>query len=204
MAIEVRKRHLDVFTGIDTREIYRTSKLLCDITGIDVQPNKAIVGRNAFAHESGIHQDGVLKAPITYEIMTPESIGLPQNSIILGKHSGRHALEARYQAMGHTLTRPQLELAYSEFVKVADRQKIVEEKDLLQIIAAPASPRTQPHIRLDRTNNGYTNNSSGFSAILGLTVQRCSLPAQYHVIPNICMNVTLRRARPHTSIGAVS
>jgi len=139
MAIEVRKRHLDVFTGIDTREIYRTSKLLSDITGIDVQPNKAIVGRNAFAHESGIHQDGVLKAPITYEIMTPESIGLPQNSIILGKHSGRHALEARYQAMGHTLTRPELERAYTEFLKVADRQKIVEEKDLLQIIAAPAA-----------------------------------------------------------------
>jgi 2-isopropylmalate synthase len=139
MAIEVRKRHMNVYTGIDTREIYKTSRLLSEITGVDVQPNKAIVGRNAFAHEAGIHQDGVLKAPITYEIMTPESIGLPQNSIVLGKHSGRHALEARCQAMGHALSRTELERAYSEFLKVADRQKVVGEQDLLKIIATAAS-----------------------------------------------------------------
>ena len=88
MAVNVRKRFVRADTGINTEEIYRTSQLLCEITGMPVQPNKAIVGRNAFAHEAGIHQDGVLKAPVTYEIMTPSSVGVPQSSIVLGKHSG--------------------------------------------------------------------------------------------------------------------
>jgi 2-isopropylmalate synthase len=139
MAVNVRKRFVRAATNINTEEIYRTSQLLSEITGMGVQPNKAIVGRNAFAHEAGIHQDGVLKAPVTYEIMTPSSVGVPQSSIVLGKHSGRHALEARFRSMGHVLSREELERAYAEFLKVADKKKTVDEKDLVALLPPAAS-----------------------------------------------------------------
>jgi 2-isopropylmalate synthase len=139
MAVNVRKRFVQAVTGINTEELYRSSQLLSEITGMSVQPNKAVVGRNAFAHEAGIHQDGVLKAPVTYEIMTPASVGVPQSSIVLGKHSGRHALEARFRSMGYVLTRQELETAYAAFLKIADRQKTVEEKDLVSLLPPAAS-----------------------------------------------------------------
>jgi 2-isopropylmalate synthase len=107
--------------------------MLSELTGKAVQVNKAIVGDNAFAHEAGIHQDGMLKAAVTYEIMSPETVGVPRSMIVLGKHSGRHALEARYRELGYELTREQLERAYNKFLTIADRKKRVEDKDLISI-----------------------------------------------------------------------
>jgi 2-isopropylmalate synthase len=133
MALDTRKRYYNVTTGVRTEELYRSSQLLCEVTGKAVQVNKAIVGENAFAHEAGIHQDGVLKNTVTYEIMSPERVGVPRNMIVLGKHSGRHALEARYRELGYSLSREQLEKAYVKFLEVADRKKKVDDQDLVSI-----------------------------------------------------------------------
>jgi 2-isopropylmalate synthase len=133
MALDTRKRYYNVTTGVKTEELYRTSQMLCQLTGKAVQVNKAIVGENAFAHEAGIHQDGMLKNSVTYEIMLPERVGVPRSMIVLGKHSGRHALEARYRELGYTLTRDQLETAYIKFLELADRKKRVEDQDLISI-----------------------------------------------------------------------
>jgi 2-isopropylmalate synthase len=133
MAIDTRKRYFNATTGIKTQELYRTSRMLSEVTGKAVQVNKAIVGDNAFAHEAGIHQDGMLKAAVTYEIMSPDTVGVPRSSIVLGKHSGRHALEARYRELGYELNREQLERAYARFLTLADRIKRVEDKDLISI-----------------------------------------------------------------------
>src|SRR5690242_4220605 len=105
MALRVRPDTLAYDTGVVTEQLYPTSQLLTEITGVGVQPNKAIIGRNAFAHEAGIHQDGMLKNPLTYEIMTPQSVGVPDSTLILGKHSGRHALGLRCQQLGFTFDR---------------------------------------------------------------------------------------------------
>ena len=133
MALDTRKRYYNVTTGVKTEELYRSSQMLCQLTGKQVQVNKAIVGENAFAHEAGIHQDGMLKNAVTYEIMSPERVGVPRSMIVLGKHSGRHALEARYRELGYTLTREELEKAYVKFLEVADRKKRVEDQDLISI-----------------------------------------------------------------------
>ncbi len=134
MALKVRHDLLPYSTGIHTEQIYKTSQLLSNITGVFVQPNKAIVGRNAFAHESGIHQDGVLKHKLTYEIMTPESVGIKQSTLVLGKHSGRHALQRKFEDMGYRLSRAELDKAYKLFMKLAERKKEVYEEDLLAIL----------------------------------------------------------------------
>ena len=133
MALDTRKRYYNVTTGVKTEELYRSSAMLCELTGKHVQVNKAIVGANAFAHEAGIHQDGMLKNAVTYEIMSPDRVGVPRSMIVLGKHSGRHALEARFRELGFTLTREQLEKAYVKFLEVADRKKRVEDQDLISI-----------------------------------------------------------------------
>ena len=134
MALKVRKDRLGFVTGLITEEIYKTSHLFSNLTGIMVQPNKAIVGKNAFAHEAGIHQDGVLKQALTYEIMTPQSVGIPTNHIILGKHSGRHGLSKRYETLGYDLTKEELDRAYMLFTKLADKKKSIYDEDLLAII----------------------------------------------------------------------
>jgi 2-isopropylmalate synthase len=133
MALDTRKRYYNVTTGVRTEELYRSSQMLCELTGKHVQVNKAIVGANAFAHEAGIHQDGMLKNSVTYEIMLPDRVGVPRSQIVLGKHSGRHALESRYRELGYTLTREQLERAYVKFLEVADHKKRVEDQDLISI-----------------------------------------------------------------------
>ena len=136
MALQVRKQFFGVYTGINAKELYTSSRLLSEVTGMPVQANKAIVGDNAFAHEAGIHQDGMLKNAITYEIMTPSSVGVPEGKIVLGKHSGRHALVARCRAMGHPLSPDELEYAYMLMTTVADRKKSVDDRDLEEIISA--------------------------------------------------------------------
>jgi 2-isopropylmalate synthase len=134
MALRVRKDLMPYEYGVTTEELFRSSQTLSNITGVMVQPNKAVVGKNAFAHEAGIHQHGVLKNRITYEIMTPESVGVKTNSIVLGKHSGRHALNKKYEEMGYTLSRPELDKAYKLFTKLADQKKEIFEEDLMAIL----------------------------------------------------------------------
>jgi 2-isopropylmalate synthase len=138
MALRVRADRLPFETGIDTTELYPTSQLLSSIVGFDVQPNKAIVGRNAFAHEAGIHQHGVINNPLCYEIMTPESVGVPANSLVLGKHSGRHALALRYAELGYHVTSAELEMAYRNFTDLADRKKRVYDQDLISLLSDKA------------------------------------------------------------------
>ncbi len=135
MAIRVRHDVLPLFTNIRAEELYPSSQLLARLTGMAVQRNKAIVGRNAFAHEAGIHQDGVLKNAITYEIMQPQTVGMPSNELVLGKHSGRHALAKRYEDLGYQLTRPELDRAYQVFCQLADRKKQVYDEDLIAIVS---------------------------------------------------------------------
>ena len=108
--------------------------MLSEITGVPVQPNKAVIGRNAFAHEAGIHQDGMLKNPLTYEIMTPHSVGVPDSKLVLGKHSGRHALGLRCEQLGFQFERRELDEVYRRFVVLADKIKHVEEHHLLELI----------------------------------------------------------------------
>ncbi|MCS7172590.1 MAG: 2-isopropylmalate synthase [Armatimonadetes bacterium] len=144
MALHVRRDQFGVWTGVDTTQIYPTSRLLVAITGVEVQPNKAIVGANAFAHEAGIHQHGVLSDPRTYEIMTPASVGVPTNKLVLGKHSGRHALAHTLQQMGFSLTEEELERVYTRFKVLCDRKKRVEVGDLVALVqeGVTAPPET--------------------------------------------------------------
>lgn len=135
MALKTRKPVFNLETGIETQQILRVSKLVSNYTGIVVQPNKAIVGANAFAHEAGIHQDGMLKHQTTYEIMRPEDVGVNQSKLVLGKHSGRHALRSRLAEMGHSLDELELDKAFARFKELADRKKVITELDLEAIIA---------------------------------------------------------------------
>ncbi len=135
MALRTRQDLMPYETGIITEEIYRTSRLVSDLTGMMVQANKAIVGRNAFAHEAGIHQHGVLAERTTYEIMQAESIGLPKSKLVLGKHSGRHAVEERLRELGYELEQDELNAAFQRFKRLADAKKEVFDADLEAIIA---------------------------------------------------------------------
>ena len=135
MALKTRKPIFDLETGIETQQIARISKLVSNYTGIVVQPNKAIVGANAFAHEAGIHQDGMLKHQTTYEIMRPEDVGVNQTKLVLGKHSGRHALRNRLAEMGHSLDEIELDKAFARFKELADRKKVITDADLEAVVA---------------------------------------------------------------------
>jgi 2-isopropylmalate synthase len=135
MALHTRPESFgNVDTNIYTQELLATSQLVSRVTGIPVQPNKAVVGANAFAHEAGIHQDGMLKNRLTYEIMTPQSVGWGHTRLILGKHSGRHGLDARLRELGHKLDAEQLKSAYRRFVAMADQKKDVSDSDLIYIV----------------------------------------------------------------------
>ena len=134
MAMRVRPDHYSYDTGIVGEQLYSASQMLSEITGVPVQPNKAIIGRNAFAHEAGIHQDGMLKNPLTYEIMTPQSVGVPDSRLVLGKHSGRHALGLRCEQLGYQFDRRELDEVYRRFVILADKIKHVADHHLLDLI----------------------------------------------------------------------
>jgi 2-isopropylmalate synthase len=144
MATRVRADRLPFETGIASEQIFPASQLLTKLTGEPVQANKAIVGRNAFAHEAGIHQDGMLKDRRTYEIMRPEDVGVPSTTLVLGKHSGRHAVQHRVQQLGLELSRLELDRLYRRMVALADQQKTVSDAELAQIVTdlrqAPGTP----------------------------------------------------------------
>jgi 2-isopropylmalate synthase len=135
MTLKTRHPIFNLETGIDTQQLSRVSKLVSNYTGIVVQPNKAIVGANAFAHEAGIHQDGMLKHQTTYEIMRPEDVGVNQTTLVMGKHSGRAALRSRLAIMGHSLDEAELDKAFARFKELADRKKVITDADLEAVIA---------------------------------------------------------------------
>jgi 2-isopropylmalate synthase len=135
MALRTRRPVYNLETRIETTHLMRVSKLVSNYTGILVQPNKAIVGANAFAHEAGIHQDGMLKHNLTYEIMRPETVGVTQTSLVLGKHSGRHALKARLNELGFVMSEPDLVKAFDRFKNLADKKKTITDADLEALVA---------------------------------------------------------------------
>ncbi len=135
MALNVREQAVKVDTGIVTEQLYPGSKLLTHITGIRVQPNKAIVGANAFAHEAGIHQDGLLKEQMTYAIMTPQTVGLSDHEMVLGKHSGRHALKTKLEEMGYELNEDEVQVIFKNFKALADKKKTLYDEDLHALVA---------------------------------------------------------------------
>ena len=134
MALLVRHDLMPHVTGVRSELLYPTSQLLSRTIDVSVQPNKAIVGHNAFAHEAGIHQDGVIKHALTYEIMTPQSVGVPMNRLVLGKHSGRHALQRRCEELGFHLDAGQLGELYRRFIELADRKKMILDEDLVRMV----------------------------------------------------------------------
>ena len=153
MATRVRPDRLPYETSVDSLELFRTSQLLSSLTHEPVQANKAIVGRNAFAHEAGIHQDGVIKDRRTYEIMRPEDVGV-ESTLVLGKHSGRHAVKQRCEQLGHELSRFQLDRVYREIISLADHQKSVSDEEvsgIIERVLAEVSPASSEHSRPARS-----------------------------------------------------
>ncbi|MEE8430832.1 MAG: 2-isopropylmalate synthase [Candidatus Desulfatibia sp.] len=165
MAMHTRPNYIPLSSNIKTELIYPTSRLVTMITGIIVQPNKAIVGANAFAHEAGIHQDGVLKNPMTYEIMKPETIGLSGSKLVLGKHSGRHALRNRLKELGYDLSDEELKLVFKKFKELADKKKHVVDEDL-EVIVTEGILRTTETFRLE-----YLHATCGTTVIPMATVK---------------------------------
>ena len=165
MAIKTRKDLFGLWTGIKTEHIHQTSRLLTQITGIHVQPNKAIVGANAFAHESGIHQDGLIKEKSTYEIMTPQSVGISETQIVLGKHSGRHAIADRLRALGYSLSDEEINPIFARFKELADMKKEIYDEDLDAIVYEESSRGA------DRYRFLYLNVVSGNAAVPTATMQ---------------------------------
>jgi 2-isopropylmalate synthase len=135
MSLHTRSQFYNLRTNIDTKQIMKTSRMVSNYMGMRVQPNKAVVGENAFAHESGIHQDGVLKHASTFEIMTPETVGLTQSRLVLGKHSGRHALKVRLSELGYEVDGDALNQVFARFKELADAKKHVTDADLEALIA---------------------------------------------------------------------
>jgi 2-isopropylmalate synthase len=195
MIMKVRNDRAPYATGIRTELLYPTSQLLTEIIGVGVQPNKAIVGRNAFAHEAGIHQDGYLKERTTYEIIRPASVGVPEGKLVLGKHSGRHALAERCKSLGYPIEKEELQRVYEAFTALADRKKGILDEDILALLhreleqeasawrlesiavttdgarAVPANNRDRaPSIRLALERNGQVETRVAFSTELHTAV----------------------------------
>jgi 2-isopropylmalate synthase len=154
MNLVVRKDYYQARTNVNTKEITRTSRLLTRITGIPVQPNKAIVGANAFAHESGIHQDGLLKEKLTYEIITPEDVGLKQTELVMGKHSGRHAFRTRIKELGYELSQEDMETAFDKFKRLADQKKYIFDEDIETLISEEISKTPEIYNLVDMHTSG--------------------------------------------------
>lgn len=164
MALRTRRDFFEADTDIDTTKIYATSRCVTTVTGSKVQANKAIVGENAFAHEAGIHQHGVMANPLTYEIMTPESIGLPRNKMVLGKHSGRHAFESRLQELGFHLEEARVVDLFAKFKALADRKKTVSDADI-EALAHDVQTMVAERVKLDRFNVTASNAITPVSTI---------------------------------------
>jgi 2-isopropylmalate synthase len=149
MALKTRNDFFDLETNIDTTHIYRTSRLVSELTGFPIQPNKAVVGANAFRHSSGLHIDGIIKMPTTFEIMDPKTVGIPSSSLVLGKTSGRHAFRERLAELGYSLSEENFNRAFSAFKEVADKKKEVTDKDIESLVAEEQRTVTETY-HLDR------------------------------------------------------
>ena len=165
MALRTRKDYFRLTNNINTKGLYKTSRLVSALTGIQVQPNKAIVGANAFAHEAGIHQDGMLKERTTYEIMRPQDVGVPSSQLVLGKHSGRHALAKRLKDLGYQLNPVELEKVYNGFKELADKKKCVFDDDIIALVEEGVSQLPEMYVL------EYLNTSSGTGTIPTATVR---------------------------------
>lgn len=165
MALNVRKDLCNYYTDIKTTELYNTSKMVSAYTGIIVQPNKAIIGENAFSHESGIHQDGMLKNRNTYEIMTPETVGVKNTKIVLGRHSGRHGLLARLKELGYSVNDTELLVIYEKFIKLSDKKKEIYDEDLRTLMGESIT-NINDFFRLD-----YLNVNSGTNTVPSATLK---------------------------------
>lgn len=174
MALKTRQDYFNITTGIDTTQIYRTSRLVSDLTGMLVQQNKAIIGGNAFRHESGIHQDGILKERSTYEIMDATDIGWPSSELVLGKHSGRHALKSRLLELGYELTDDQLNRAFDEFKTLADKKKEVSDRDLEALVAEDKRTSTEAwhldHVQVNCGDNTIATATVRVTSPEGVTI----------------------------------
>jgi 2-isopropylmalate synthase len=188
MAMRVRSDRYPYETGVVSEHLFPSSQMLAEITRVAVQPNKAITGRNAFAHEAGIHQDGVLKNPLTYEIMTPRSVGVPDSRLVLGKHSGRHALALRCEQLGYKFDRRELDEVYRRFVIVADRIKRVQDSHLVELIH-------------DMTSGGLATQATKFPAAAATTLSfpRATAAAAGH--DGISMNILANASQIPSAIG---
>src|SRR6202163_3603901 len=188
MAMRVRPDRYPYETSIVAEHLFGASQLLSEITGVPVQPNKAITGRNAFAHEAGIHQDGVLKNPLTYEIMTPQSVGVPDSTLVLGKHSGRHAVAMRCEQLGYQFDRRALDDIYRRFVRLADKIKHVEDHHLLELIRETHKPAASATPLIERIPAALAASGSHeppvkplvFPAPENATGVPVSVPADHH------------------------
>lgn len=196
MAIKTRA---DIFDGLKTninhKEIYPTSRLVASITGIEPQPNKAIVGKNAFAHESGIHQDGILKHQETYEIMNAKDIGLDNNTLVLGKHSGRHAFKDRLQSLGYALSDEELQDAFERFKKLADQKKEIFDDDIRAIVTEEITKISQTYelvtLQLSDCNPGGVPNAAvtikyNDVLITDAAIGNGTMDAVFKVIDRVC------------------
>lgn len=173
MLIEVRKDAYGLRSNIVTEEILKTSNLLSSITGVYVQPNKAIVGANAFSHESGIHQHGMLSNRETYEIMTPESIGLKKNSLVLGKHSGRHAFKDKIESLGFDISTEELDEAFTEFKDLADKKKEIYDRDIEAIITKRISHGEDKYKLIRYVINSGNTITTTASVVLSIDGEEC-------------------------------
>jgi 2-isopropylmalate synthase len=174
MALRVRSDQYPYETGVVTEQLFPTSQMLCEVTGVAVQPNKAIIGRNAFAHAAGIHQDGMIKNPLTYEIITPKSVGVPDSTLVLGKHSGRHALAQRYEQLGYQFDRRDLDDIYRRFILLADKIKRVEDHHLHELAREIGKPKVDAAAA---TSSGHETFQKPFPAPVsdaGMPVPRTS------------------------------
>jgi len=165
MALYTRRNFLGFTTNINTREIYRTSRLVSTLTGMPVQPNKAVVGKNAFAHEAGIHQDGMIKDRATYEIMNPEMIGIGSSKLVMGKHSGRHAFKLQLQKLGYQLEGELLDKAFQEFKQLADRKKEILDEDLIMLMDSQVLGSGDEYFHLDYLQVSSGTNISATSTV---------------------------------------
>ena len=165
MALKTRHNFFNCGYSINTKELYKTSRMVSKLTGIAVQPNKAVVGANAFAHESGIHQDGVLKERTTYEIMKPEDVGIPESTLVLGKHSGRHAFIKRLSDLGYVVKGPKLESLFSKFKVLADKKKSIYDDDLIALAEEGMSKSKEVY------SLNYLNVSTGTGVVPSSTVK---------------------------------
>lgn len=194
MAINTRKELFDCYTRADTTQIYRTSKVVYSVLGLYSPINKAIVGENAFAHEAGIHQHGVLANKLTYEIMTPQSVGLPDNSMVFGKHSGKHAVANRLKALGHELETEDMEKFFERFKALADKKKSIHDSDLEALLGHKENVATAGGYKLERftinsgnyvTSNAIVSLSDGEKIIQEISIGDGPVDAAFKAIDKI-------------------